>query len=79
FFRFLQEDMYRLMRCLRIPTYFTLDNGSVVNGQEGMLVMLRLLAYPLRYIDIEEFFGWELTRLCRIKNYMLGFIYRKHR
>jgi hypothetical protein len=79
FFRFRLEDMPRLMRCLRIPAYFKLDNGSVVNWQEGMMVMLRLLAYPLRYVDIEDFFGWELTRLCRIKNWMLAFVYRRHR
>jgi hypothetical protein len=72
FFRFRLEDMIRLMHCLSIPAYFCLDNGSVVNGQEGMMVML---------IDIEDFFGWELTRLCRIKNWMLDFVYRtlKHR
>ncbi|KAJ1428280.1 hypothetical protein B484DRAFT_301948, partial [Ochromonadaceae sp. CCMP2298] len=79
FFIFRLEDMIRLMHCLRIPAYFRLDNGSVVNGQEGMMVMLRLLAYPLRLIDIEDFFGWELTRLCRIKNWMLDFVYRTHK
>jgi hypothetical protein len=79
FFRFLQRDMVRLMRCLRIPAYFTLDNGSVVDGQEGVLVMLRLLAFPLRYIDVEDFFGWEISRLCRIKNWMIKYVYRKHK
>lgn len=79
FFRFPLEHMSRLLACLRIPEYFTLDNGSVVNGQEGLLVMLRLLAYPLRLIDTEEFFGWEMTRLSRINSWMMEFIYRKHK
>ena len=79
FFRFPLEYMPRLLRCLRIPTYFTLDNGSVVNGQEGLLVMLRLLAYPLRLIDTEEFFGWEMTRLSRINNFMINFVYKNHK
>jgi hypothetical protein len=79
FFRFKLDDMPRLMRCLRIPAYFTLDNGAVVNGQEGLMVALRLLAYPLLYIDVEDFFGWENTRLCRIKNWVIKYIYKKHR
>lgn len=79
FYRFRQQDMIRLMRCLTIPAYFTLDNGSVVNGQEGLLIMLRLLAYPLRLIDVEEFYGWELTRICRIKNWVLNHVFKKHK
>ncbi|KAJ1408890.1 hypothetical protein B484DRAFT_403406 [Ochromonadaceae sp. CCMP2298] len=43
-FRFRQQDMNRLMRCLRIPTFFTLVNGSVVNGHEGMLYIARCKA-----------------------------------
>ncbi|KAJ1397486.1 hypothetical protein B484DRAFT_301350, partial [Ochromonadaceae sp. CCMP2298] len=79
FFRFPQPLMLRLMRSLRIPPYFKLDNGSVVNGQEGMLVMLKFLAAPLRLIEAEQYFGWELTRLSRIKNWMLQFVYKKHK
>jgi hypothetical protein len=79
YFRFRLEDMTRLMRCLRIPAYFMLDNGSVVNGQEGLMVALRLLAYPLRLIDVEEFFGWEITRLSRIKTWVMKFMYKMHK
>jgi predicted small secreted protein len=79
FFRFPQPLMLRLMQCLRIPAYFKLDNGSVVNGQEGVLVVLKFLATPLRLIEVEQYFGWEHTRLSRIKNWMLSFVYRKHK
>jgi hypothetical protein len=79
FFRFPLPFMPRLMRSLCIPAYFRLDNGSVVDGQEGMLVMLKFLAYPLRLIGEEQFFGWELTRLCRIRSWMLRFIHKKHK
>ena len=29
------EHRDRLLRCLRIPAWFVLDNGAIVNGQEG--------------------------------------------
>ncbi len=63
FYRFHQDEMPRLLRTLAIPTEFRLDNGSWVNGQEALMVTLRLLAYPLRYLDVEEAFGWETSRL----------------
>jgi hypothetical protein len=74
-FRFRQENMVRLMRCLRVPAEFMLDNGSWVNGQEGLLIMLHMLAYPARLIDKEEMFGWELSRLSRINKRMKILVY----
>jgi hypothetical protein len=66
-FRFQQADLPRLiMFDLQIPAEFKLDNGSRVNGQEGVLILLRFFAYPHRLLDLEEYFGWELTRLSRI-------------
>jgi hypothetical protein len=78
-FRFRQEHMIRLARCLRIPPELKLDNGAWVNGQEGLLILLRFLAYPTRLLDLEQFFGWELSRLSRIFTYMKRFVYQQHR
>lgn len=69
----------RLMRCLAIPADFQLDNGSWVNGQEGLLITLHFLAYPSRLVDKEDMFGWELSRLSRINNYVKRHIYIHHR
>ena len=79
FYRFHQDEMPRLLRSLAIPAEFRLDNGSWVNGQEALMVMLRLLAYPLRYLDVEEAFGWETSRLCRIKVMMIKWVYSNHK
>lgn len=65
-FRFRVKHMTRLMTCLRIPAEFQLDNGSWVNGQEGLLIMLKLHAYPTRLTELEQFFGWEYSRISRI-------------
>jgi hypothetical protein len=78
-FRFRREYMIELMTCLRIPAEFKMEYGHWVNGQEGMLVMLNFLAYPARFTDREEFFGWEYTRLCRIADYMKQYVYDTHR
>lgn len=69
--------MTRLMRCLDIPAEFRLDNGSWVNGQEGLLICLHFLAFPSRLIDKEEMFGWEMSRLSRINKYMKCHIYTR--
>ena len=79
FYRFHQDEMPRLLRSLAIPAEFRLDNGSWVNGQEALMVTLRLLAYPLRYSDVEEAFGWKASRLCRIKVMMIKWVYSNHK
>ena len=43
FYRFHQHEMPRLLRSLAIPAEFRLDNGSWVNGQEALMVMLALM------------------------------------
>jgi hypothetical protein len=70
--------MPELMRCISIPVEFQLPNGSWVNGQEGLLVLLKFLAYPTRQIDEEEFFGWENVRLSKILKWMKDFIFHHH-
>jgi hypothetical protein len=78
-FRFKVEHMPRLMQCLRIPAEFKLDNGSWVNGEEALMVMLRFMAYPTRQIDLETLFGWEHSRLSRISTWMKKYIFLGHR
>jgi hypothetical protein len=70
--------MDELLQCLRIPGDFMLDNRTWVNGQEGLLVMLRLMAYPTRLMDQEQFLGWEYSCLSRINNYMKQYIFDNH-
>lgn len=78
-FRFRRECMTRLMRCLRMPEYFELDNRGIVNGQEGLLIYLKLFAWPARLTDHEVFLGWELSRLSRVFKWVGNFIYENHR
>jgi hypothetical protein len=78
-FRFKQDQLHRLIICLRIPEFFELDNGCYVNGQEGLLVFLKLFSYPRRLIDNDTFLGFELSQLSRILKWITNHIYRNHR
>ncbi len=77
-YRFRKEHILRLAGCLRIPPEFCLENGVWVNGQEALLITLRKLSFPLRFIDLENFAGWELSRLCRIFKFTMDFIFLHH-
>lgn len=77
-FRFRREHIHCLAKCLRVPTEFKLDNGSWVNGQEGLLVMLRFLAYPTRLVDLEALFGLDLSKLSRINTSMKKLVCNNH-
>jgi hypothetical protein len=49
-FRFTIPHLRVLLRCFGFPGEVQLDNGSWVNSQEGLMVMLKFVAFPLRLI-----------------------------
>jgi hypothetical protein len=51
------------MRCLGIPAEFRLENGSWVNGQEGLLILLSFFASLNRQIYEEDFFIGKMLGL----------------
>lgn len=55
-----------------------MDNGCWVNGEEGLLIFLKLFAYPQRLVENEIFCGWECTRLSRIFNWIRDWIFDQH-
>lgn len=78
-FRFRNEFIIRVAKCLQIPADFQLDNGSWVNGQEGLLILLKMMSFPQRLVDVEGFFGWEMSRLSRILKFLKKLIYTRHK
>lgn len=78
-FRFRRPFIHRLLRCLRIPAWFELDNGAVVNGEEGLLIFLKRFAGTETLLQIEKFCGWEISRLSRIFKWVCAHIFRFHR
>ena len=49
--------MERLRNSLQIPERYTCSQGTVVDGMEALLIMLRRLAYPNRWTDLTHVFG----------------------
>ena len=56
-FRVRKRDLPTLSQALRIPRSFQLSQRSVVDGMEGLCMLLKRLAYPCRYGDLIYRFG----------------------
>ena len=60
--------MERLRNSLQIPERYTCSQGTVVDGMEALLIMLRRLAYPNRWTDPTHVFGRRESELSLIFN-----------
>jgi hypothetical protein len=64
--RFEKADILRLQRCLQIPDEVKFYKGSYCQGLESLCILLRRLAYPVRYCDMVPRFGRSVPDLCKI-------------
>lgn len=55
--RFEKKDLPALAEALQIQPCFKLCQGSIVNGMEGLCLLLRRLTYPCRFGDMMPCFG----------------------
>lgn len=67
-FRFEKDDIPRLFEALEIPEFYTGYQGSALTGMEGLMIMLRRLAYPNRWCDLVNIFGRAEPELSIIFN-----------
>ena len=77
-FRVRKRDLPTLVQALRIPPVFHLSQRSVVDGMEGLCMLLRRLAYPCRYGDLIHRFGRPVPILSMATNHVLDYIYNTH-
>ena len=56
-FRFVPENLYRLVRCLQLPEYFVLDNRAKLRGETVLLVSLYYLSEPVTQEQVADKFG----------------------
>ena len=73
-----KRDLPTLAQALRIPPAFHLSQRSVVDGMEGLRMLLRRLAYPCRYGDLIHRFGRPVPILSMATNHVLDYIYNTH-
>ena len=74
-FRLQLEHLEIIRSNLRIPDYFMVSNGSTVDGEEALQIILHRFYRPRTLLDSEEVFGIELTKVSRIFNHMVLFLY----
>ena len=77
-FRFDKKDLPVLAEALQIPPSFKLNQGSIVDGMEGLCMLLRRLAYPCRFGDMVSRFGSPVPVLSMATNHVIDFIYNTH-
>ena len=78
-FRFRKHDLQILSEVLQIPDSFRCYQRNVVDGMEGLCILLRRLSYPCRYSDMISRFGLPVPVLSMVSNDVLDFIYNTHR
>ena len=77
-FRFEKKDLPVLAEALQIPPSFKLNQGSIVDGMEGLCMLLRRLAYPCRFGDMVPRFGCPVPVISMATNHVIDFIYNIH-
>ncbi|QRV95939.1 DDE superfamily endonuclease [Ceratobasidium sp. AG-Ba] len=60
-----------------IPTRVLCDNGVSEPAKIALLMLLRRLSYPARYIDLFYMFGWEKSRFSRVTRTLAAYLYRR--
>lgn len=70
-FRFENQDLPVLVKALQVPDYVTSAQGVRVSAQEALYMCLRLLAYPNRLCDLQDFFGRHYRVISSVSNEMM--------
>jgi len=76
-FRFGKADLHLLYNTSSIPDVYKCPNGTVANGMEAMLVLLRRLMYPNRLCDLSPLFGRAEPELSMIIHEVLNDLYNR--
>ncbi|KAG8177066.1 hypothetical protein JTE90_015718 [Oedothorax gibbosus] len=76
-FRFKREIFEELCHGLRIPGQIQLRNRYSTTGIEGLATLLRRMAYPNRWCDLESLFGLSSSYLSAISSHVMQIIIEK--
>ena len=66
---------WQLQSALRLPHRFLCRNGTVAGCIEGLCILLRRLAYPIRLTDMIPMFGRSKWELSMIFNDVVDFVF----
>ena len=74
-FRVRKRDLPTLAQALIIPPAFHLSQRIVVDGMEGVCMLLKRVAYPCRHGDVIHRFGRPVPILSMAANNFIDYIY----
>ena len=77
-FRVRKRDIPLLGEVLQIPEVVICNQQSIADGMEALCMLLKRLAYPVRYSDKVPRFAYPLLVLRMIANEVLNHVYRTH-
>ena len=77
-FRFEKKYITGLAEVLQLPPVFKCPQGSVSDDIEGLCMLLRRLAYPVRYSAMINRFARPVPVIFMITNRVLDYIYETH-
>ena len=73
-FRFLRNDIYKLIDVMSFPDAFTCHNGLKFDAVEVICIFLKRFAYPCRYLDMIPRFARPVLQLCLIRNLVMDHV-----
>jgi hypothetical protein len=76
-FRFSREEIERLLVLFALPPHMTTKENTTFNAVDGLCILLRRLAYPVRYHDMTEMFGRHESAICHIFYCVLEHVHAK--
>ena len=74
-FRFDKEDIPRLAKALEMPVIKCPVTGARAEPCDALLYVLKRHAYPIRWVDMDAFFGRAVSTLAGIVGETLRFLY----
>lgn len=77
--RFVKNYIPHLQNVLQIPEWIKFYRGSYCTGLEALCILLRRLAFPIRYCDMVPRFARSVPDLCKITHIVLNHIFAVHR
>ena len=74
-FCFTHEHTVELFHFFCIPATVISPCGSVISGQDCLLLMLKQLAFPSQYVDLVLLFCRQVSELCYFFNFIIRFVH----
>ena len=74
-FRFLRNDIHKLIDVIDFPNTFTCYNGLKLDAVVGICIFLKRFGYPCRYLDMIPRFKRPVPKLCLISNLVMDHVY----